>query len=73
MISGGFVEVSNNNVSILANVAETAEEIDAVNAKLELDEAGKNLSGWQGTADEYETVKDELDKAQARLQLSAGK
>jgi F-type H+-transporting ATPase subunit epsilon len=73
LISGGFVEVSNNKVSVLANLAETAEEIDAVNAKLKLEEANKTLSGWQGTAEEYETIKDEVDKAQARMQLSAGK
>lgn len=73
LISGGFVEISNNKVSVLANLAETAEEIDAANARLELEEAGKTLTGWQGTAEEYEAVKDDLDKAQARLQLSAGK
>lgn len=73
LISGGFVEISNNKVSVLANLAETAEEIDAANAKSELDEAGKALTGWQGTAEDYEAVKDNLDKAQARLQLSTGK
>jgi F-type H+-transporting ATPase subunit epsilon len=73
LISGGFVEVSNNKVSVLADLAETAEETDAEAAKLKLEEIGKNLSGWQGTAEEYENVKDELDKAQARLQLVARK
>lgn len=69
LISGGFVEVSNNKVSVLANMAETAEEIDAETAKLKLEEINKTLSGWQGTAEEYEDIKDELDKAQARVQL----
>src|SRR5215208_8440919 len=33
-VSGGFVEVNNNRVSILAEVAERPEEIDAARARL---------------------------------------
>ena len=73
VISGGFVEISNNKVSILADFAETADDVDADTAKQALDAAGKALAGWQGTADEYESVKDNLDKAQARAQLASMK
>ncbi len=73
VIAGGFVEISNNKVSILADFAEMASEIDADHAKQSLDAAGKALSGWHGTAEEYESHKDNLDKAQARAQLAAGK
>jgi F-type H+-transporting ATPase subunit epsilon len=73
VISGGFVEISNNKVSILANFAETADDIDANSAKEALEAAGKALSGLQGTVEDYEAVKDNLDKAQARTQLAAGK
>ncbi len=70
LISGGFVEVSNNKVAILADVAETVDEIDTENARQLLDAASKSVSGWQGTAEEYEVVKDNLDRAQARAQLA---
>ncbi|MBK7704818.1 MAG: F0F1 ATP synthase subunit epsilon [Acidobacteria bacterium] len=73
VIAGGFVEISNNKVSILADFAETTDDIDAENAKQSLDAAGRALSGWQGTAEEYESHKDNLDRAQARAQLAAGK
>ncbi len=71
LISGGFVEISNNKVSILADVAETVEDIDADTAKQLLDAASKSVAGWQGTAEEYESVKDNLDRAQARAQLAS--
>ncbi len=73
VISGGFVEISNNKVSILADFAETADDVDADSARQSLDAASKALSGWQGSAEEYEAVKDNLDKAQARAQLASGK
>lgn len=73
VISGGFVEIGNNNVSVLAEFAEAADEIDGEDAKQALDAAGKAIAGWQGTAEDYETVKDGFDKAQARAQLAAGK
>ncbi len=71
LISGGFVEISNNKVSILADVADAVEDIDADTAKQLLDAASKSVAGWQGTAEEYETVKDNLDRAQARAQLAS--
>ncbi len=71
LISGGFVEISNNKVSILADVAETVEDIDADTAKQLLNAASKSVAGWQGTAEEYESVKDNLDRAQARAQLAS--
>lgn len=70
VIAGGFVEISDNKVSVLADFAEKSEEIDADSAKQALDAAGKAISGWHGTAEEYETVKDNLDRAQARAQLA---
>jgi F-type H+-transporting ATPase subunit epsilon len=73
VISGGFVEVSGNKVSILADIAEAASEVDAESARRELDAAYKSLSGWQGTAEEYESVKNRVDRAQARIALGTGK
>jgi F-type H+-transporting ATPase subunit epsilon len=71
VISGGFVEVSQNNVSILADVAETASEIDVEKARAEREAAERELSAWKGSLEESEGERERLETAQARLQLSA--
>src|SRR5215203_2004949 len=43
VVSGGFVEVSSNTVSVLTDVAERADEIDVEAARAERDEAQKVL------------------------------
>ncbi len=73
VIFGGFVEVSADNVSILADVAETSGEIDVEAAKVERDAAEKELNAWKGSEAEFETEKERLERAQARLQLSSGR
>ena len=73
VIAGGFVEVSQNSVSILADIAETAGEINTEAASVERDNLVKELGAWKGTEEEFEARREELEKAQARLQLAAGK
>lgn len=73
VISGGFIEVSQNNVSILADVAETAEEINVDAARAERDAAEKELNAWRGSEEEFEAERERLERAQARLQLASGK
>lgn len=73
VIAGGFIEVSADNVSILADVAEKADEINIESAKAERDAAAKELDEWKGSEAEFETGKERLEKAQARLQLAAGR
>lgn len=73
VIAGGFIEVSADSVSILADVAETADEINVEAAKAERDAAEKELNDWKGSEEEFETGKERLEKAQARLQLAAGR
>jgi F-type H+-transporting ATPase subunit epsilon len=74
VVSGGFVEVSANKVSVLTDVAERAGEIDVEAARLELGEAQKALGGtFSGTEEEFEAEKERLERAQARLALSAGR
>ncbi|HXG84200.1 MAG TPA: F0F1 ATP synthase subunit epsilon [Pyrinomonadaceae bacterium] len=73
MIAGGFLEVSANKVSVLADTAESAGEIDVEAARTERETVEKNLGVWKGTEEEFETQKDRLEKAQARLQLASGK
>ncbi len=73
VISGGFIEVSADNVSILADVAETSDEINVEAAKTERDAAEKELNAWKGTEEEFEAEMERLERAQARLQLSSGR
>lgn len=73
VISGGFVEVSANNVSILADVAEESAEIDAETARLEREASEKIVSNWKGTEEELEAELEKLERAQARLQLASGR
>ena len=73
VIAGGFIEVSADNVSILADIAEKADEINVEAAKTERDAAEKELNAWKGSEAEFETEKERLEKAQARLQLAAGR
>ena len=73
MIAGGFLEVSDNKVSVLADTAEAAGEIDVEAARLERETVEKSLGAWKGTEAEFETEKDRLDKANARLQLASGR
>ena len=73
VIAGGFIEVSADNISILADIAEKASEIDVEAAKTERDAAEKELNAWKGSEADFETGKERLEKAQARLQLAAGR
>ncbi len=73
VVAGGFVEVSANNVSVLADSAETAAEIDVEAARIERETVEKNLGAWRGSEEEFEIEKDRLEKAQARLQLASGR
>lgn len=70
-VSGGFVEVRDDLVSVLAQIAERPEEIDAARAKLAREKWEKQLSGWSGTAEDFELAKTKLDRSLVRLQLAA--
>lgn len=74
VVSGGFVEVSANKVSVLTDVAERAGEIDVEAARVERDDAQKVLgAAFSGTEEEFEAEKERLERAQARLSLAAGR
>lgn len=73
VVAGGFVEVSANKVSVLADVAEKADEIDVEAARAEREAAEKILGAWSGTEEEFDAEKERLEKAQARLQLASGR
>src|SRR5216684_3079353 len=48
-VSGGFVEVNDDRVAVLAEVAERPEEIDAARARMVREQTEKQLSSWSGT------------------------
>ncbi|HEX7335287.1 MAG TPA: F0F1 ATP synthase subunit epsilon [Pyrinomonadaceae bacterium] len=72
-VSGGFVEVRDDHVSVLAHIAELPEEIDAARAKLSRDKLEKQLSAWTGSEEELEATKTKLDRSLVRLQLASGR
>ena len=73
-IAGGFVEVSGNKVSVLADAAETTSEVDLETARAERDAAERSLAAAiNQPIEETQHLRDELESANARLQLAAGK
>ena len=71
-VSGGFVEVNQDRVTVLADVAERPEEIDAARARLAHQHAEKALSGWSGTEEDFEVARARLERSMVRLQLASG-
>jgi len=72
LVSGGFLEVNDDRVSVLADIAEFPEEVDAARARSERDEAERQLGGFTGTPEELAAVQTRLERAAARFQLTAG-
>lgn len=74
VVSGGFVEVSSNKVSVLTDIAEKSDEINVESARAERDAAEKALSGnGPGSDEEFEAEKERLERAEARISLAAGR
>ncbi len=71
-VSGGFVEVNGDRVSVLAEVAERPEEIDAARARMAREHAEKTLSAWSGTEEDFEKARAQLERSIVRLQLATG-
>lgn len=71
LVSGGFVEVNADRVSVLADVAEFPEEVNAHTARAEREEAERQLGSFSGSPEEMAAVRTQLDRAAARLQLAA--
>lgn len=68
-VSGGFLEVSNNNVTVLAETAEHAEEIDQARAEAARRRAEELLAQSQSNTDRAELV-GALERAVARIHVS---
>ncbi|HEX3560475.1 MAG TPA: F0F1 ATP synthase subunit epsilon [Pyrinomonadaceae bacterium] len=72
LVSGGFVEVNDDRVSVLADLAEFPAEVDAARARTERDDAERLLGAFTGTPEELAEVQAQFERADARLQLAAG-
>lgn len=73
VVSGGFVEVNDERVSVLADLAERPDEIDANQARQEREQAEKALGSFSGSEEDMAQMRSRLDRANARLQLTAGR
>src|SRR5216683_8295137 len=69
-VSGGFVEVNDDRVSVLAEIAERPDEIDAARARLAREHTEKQLSSWSGTEEDFEKARAKLERSMVRLQLA---
>jgi F-type H+-transporting ATPase subunit epsilon len=69
-VSGGFVEVNNDRVAVLAEIAERPEEIDAARARLDRDKAEKELTAWSGSEEDFEKTQAKLERSIVRLRLA---
>jgi len=70
-VSGGFVEVRDDHVSVLAEVAERPEEIDGARARLSRDQLEKQINAWSGSEDELAIAKTEFERSVVRMQLAS--
>lgn len=70
-VSGGFVEVRDDHVSVLAEVAERPDEIDAARAKRAREQLEKQLNAWSGSEDDLAIAKTEFERSVVRLQLAS--
>ena len=72
-VSGGFIEVNNDKVSVLAEIAERPDEIDAARARLARDHTEKQLSSWSGTEEDFEKARAKLERSMVRIQLASSR
>jgi F-type H+-transporting ATPase subunit epsilon len=72
LVSGGFVEVNDDRVSVLADIAEFPNEVDAARARAERDEAERQLGSFTGEPEELVEVQARFERASTRLQLTSG-
>src|SRR5205085_2382871 len=68
-VSGGFLEVSNDHVTVLADTAEHAEEIDQARAEEARRRAQERLTQTQSEAERAE-LQAALERAVARLRVA---
>lgn len=71
VVAGGFVEISDNHVRVLADIAELPKDVKSDQAKRDQDEASKQLREAK-TEEETTRAMKALERAQAELEASQG-
>lgn len=71
VIEGGFLEVFDEKVIVLADHAERAEDLDLGLAKQELDKLEKQLGQGSLEAEEFQALQNRRAKEQARVQAAS--
>jgi F-type H+-transporting ATPase subunit epsilon len=71
MVSGGFVEVAEDRVSVLADMAEMPGDIGLERAKQDRDQAEKALNAAGSDATAVEAAQLNFDRAATRFQLAS--
>ncbi len=71
-VSGGFVEVTDDRVSVLADLAERPEEIDVSKARQDRERLEKSLNSWTGSEEDLEKERINFERSVVRLQLTGG-
>jgi F-type H+-transporting ATPase subunit epsilon len=69
-ISGGFAEISGDRMSVLADAAERATDIDVARAERALEEARKALTGTAESGKTTEEAVQEMERAMNRLRVA---
>ena len=72
-ISGGFAEVMNDKITILAEAAEMAEEIDIKRAEAAKVQAEERLKDATGEDSQFQEMEAALQRANNRIQVFARK
>jgi F-type H+-transporting ATPase subunit epsilon len=70
-VAGGFCEVADDVVRVLADVAEPLESIDVAAAQKAVTEAEAKLAELSPSLPAYQTQREAVQKAQVRFQLAA--
>lgn len=70
-IGGGFVEVANDRVTVLADTAEAQEEIDLERARRASDDALKRLASLSPGDPEHRTQRARVRRATARIHVAS--
>lgn len=73
-VSGGFVEVNGNTVSVLADTASSADEIDVAEARSDKEAAERAFAAVaNGALEETENARDQIEAANIKIQLATSK
>lgn len=70
-VSGGFLEVLPDKVSVLADVAEKSEEIDLARAQRAREKAEQTINS-RGEGTDFQSAELKLERALVRIQLAKG-